>query len=176
MPQSTSLAVKCIGGIYIVFNAANEEVCRITNEFSTISTDVSKETLDAIADSFSGKAKFEIPPFELVNESKSNGFFVEARKSGDQGIYEELSIGVTHHGELVADVLVGIDPTGQLRLATSLNANPDHHQTTIYPMTQDGRAADESKNVLFPRFVDNWSNKPYGIVMETNQGLVSTDN
>lgn len=176
MSQPTSHVIKCVNGIYIIFNSEDKEVCRITNEFSTVSADVSKGTLDAVALAFSEDNKFEIPPFELVNDQKSNGFLVTACKSGDKGIYEELSIGVTQNGELVADILVGLDQRGQLRIASSLNANPDHHQTVIYPMTVDGKSIEESGNLLFPRFVENWASKPYGIAIETNQGLVPSGN
>ncbi len=80
-----------------------------------------------------------------------NGFVAEAMRTGDyepssgQSIYEEVRISVfaAKSDECVADLLVGLDDKGELRVLLSADGYGDEHAIAHYPMRPAGQTIED---------------------------------
>ena len=60
---------------------------------------------------------------------------VKATVGGDHGRYQELIVTAwsAGSGRQVADIVIGVDTSGELRVLVSAAGNPDEHAWTIFP-------------------------------------------
>lgn len=90
----------------------------------------------------------KIPRFTLKHGGKSFGYVAEAARTGDDGIYDEVRIGVFKSDApnvCVADVLVGLTEDGEIRfLATTDGEGDGDARVAIYPQRRHDQAVDRN--------------------------------
>lgn len=74
--------------------------------------------------------------FDLMNEGKNpKGLVMEISRTGDPGIYNEGRMSAFDpKGDCVADVVMGLDDRGNLRVLITLDGDGcGDHQLVVYP-------------------------------------------
>lgn len=74
------------------------------------------------------------------------GIVIEAKRSGDKGIYDELAIEAKADGKSVADILIGLNTDGELRIVVTANSKKDSDDfiTAIFPCRSADRMIDKA--------------------------------
>lgn len=74
--------------------------------------------------------------FKLLNGGKNvRNFTTNAMRSGDTGIYDELSVAIFDaNKECVADILIGLTEEGEPRILVSSDGNSAGDKMIVYPM------------------------------------------
>lgn len=75
--------------------------------------------------------------FRMSNDRKNpHGYTVEAGRSGDDGIYDEMRVSILNpEGDCVGDALIGLTPEGEPRVLVTAGGDGDgEHPVAVYPL------------------------------------------
>lgn len=94
------------------------------------------------------KHKNETIRVVAMNDGRNpQGIVLEADESGDRGIYNEIRVSALKGEDCVADILVGLDEKGQVRvLVTTGNEGDGDHAVAVYPQSPHSYAVDSDWN------------------------------
>jgi hypothetical protein len=70
----------------------------------------------------------------LYDGENPQGIRLEAEETGDPGVYQEIRIGAFVREDCIADVLVGLNGEGELRVLITTDRDGDgDHEIAVYP-------------------------------------------
>ena len=100
--------------------------------------------LEAAKAAYKHSRRIEFPA--LHQSHNPQGIVLRAERTGDAGIYQEISVQALKAGKPVADILVGLDEHGELRvLITSDGDGESDHAIAVYPSRPKNKMVEEFK-------------------------------
>jgi len=98
------------------------------------------------SDAFRRSNPFE---FSARNAGKNpKGIVLRSEPAGDPAIYQEIAVRAFRKGKAVADILVGLDHDGNLRVLVTADGDGDgDHATAVYPEKAIGEGHVEELNI-----------------------------
>jgi hypothetical protein len=80
---------------------------------------------------------FEFPAQNAGNNPK--GIVLRAEPTGDSSIYQEIAVRAFRKGKAIADILVGLDQNGNLRVLVTADGDGNgDHAFAVYPEKRIG--------------------------------------
>lgn len=74
--------------------------------------------------------------FKAYHEGKNpKGIMLRAEPSGTKNQYQEIAINASIGNQIIADILIGLDEKGNLRILCTADSHVDEHAISIFPET-----------------------------------------
>lgn len=68
---------------------------------------------------------------------------LSAEPAGDPDLYQEICVAAFRGKKCIADILIGLNAKGELRVLISGENYPDEHALAVYPQRRHGRMAED---------------------------------